>query len=520
MKVYLYLFITLPAAYLCINFQQLARGWIDDRGRFGTPFHQNKGVKSKLTGHEEQPEASTVTVSNTAAAATAGIHGARDKPHDADQKQQKENESSTVTVSTTSNQTHLTLDSPKRAASNATVSCQRKCKNFNNKIVLIMNGGAGINDRRAVINTLGKYAGFLCATVHVPSPAIMLSKKHNGGNPLSNNLTWDDFVKYEWLEAGHQAVPPVHTYFGQGDPSWGDSRYLKIWTNAVNPIHTSFQQAEALVLDQLKGNNSTYHDAFLWRMDGNWHEKDGIFTKFGSLAKFFYGDGKNKSAYYKSPLVAYDDKSQGVHCNTTPLPRARRGWVDCGTDYVKSRMPPLLVSLAENVFHQISFHQPADAAYTLFHIRRGDATEQCDTTLPTLKQYLSCSFNNTTSLHRKFVVLLGSDEKDKEYRQSIIQLTNNVVDAGTGEKVQVETIDLDELVRETLNQAIAAGDCPDRNRNNFFVYLITQEIGRRALLTLERRRGSACRPCDKLRNVYERKMAKGSLTTPGTMYHV
>ena len=65
--------------------------------------------------------------------------------------------------------------------------------------------------------------------------------------------------------------------------------------------------------------------------------------------------------------------------------------------------------------------------YGYFHIRRGDAIEECDTSIEVIQQFLECSLNGTEHSGKDITILLGSDEQDMYYRQNITNLANYCV---------------------------------------------------------------------------------------------
>ena len=78
-----------------------------------------------------------------------------------------------------------------------TGQCKRKCPNGRRNIIYYSKRGrAGINDRVSIFNQLSELAGYLCATLYVDSPYIMLHPRHNAGKRVSIDLEWSDFFHY------------------------------------------------------------------------------------------------------------------------------------------------------------------------------------------------------------------------------------------------------------------------------------------------------------------------------------
>lgn len=83
------------------------------------------------------------------------------------------------------------------------------------------------------------------------------------------------------------------------------------------------------------------------------------------------------------------------------------------TDDVDPTMVKLMKKELENRIQSLALDQ---SYYGHLHIRRGDSINDCDTSLPRMKDFLYCSFNNTNDLGRNITLLMTSDEDDKEYR--------------------------------------------------------------------------------------------------------
>jgi hypothetical protein len=82
-----------------------------------------------------------------------------------------------------------------------------------------------------------------------------------------------------------------------------------------------------------------------------------------------------------------------------------------GCQYI-SKGPSIHV---EEVVHRVwnQINDPT-STFRFFHIRRGDAIAQCNTTIPRLRNYLKCTFANTTK-YGNITILLVTDETDPSY---------------------------------------------------------------------------------------------------------
>jgi hypothetical protein len=72
---------------------------------------------------------------------------------------------------------------------------------------------------------------------------------------------------------------------------------------------------------------------------------------------------------------------------------------------------------------------PPNSRFGYFHLRRGDTTQDCDTSLGEVKSFLACSFNGAeepvTAQKSHLPLLFGSDEQDAEYRRTVLGMTDD-----------------------------------------------------------------------------------------------
>jgi hypothetical protein len=54
-------------------------------------------------------------------------------------------------------------------------------------------------------------------------------------------------------------------------------------------------------------------------------------------------------------------------------------------------------------------------------LMRGNVVGECNTNIDRMREYFECSFNGTNNLGYNLTLLLTSDEKDMDYRKSIIR---------------------------------------------------------------------------------------------------
>lgn len=164
----------------------------------------------------------------------------------------------------------------------------------------------------------------------------------------------------------------------------------------------------------------------------------------------------------------------------------------CGYTHRDQLEPSDLVVTAANAMWDTF---PASRVGVL-HLRRGDSVEGCDTSIDRMKTYLECSFENSTNLGN-FTILLGTDEKDESYIQSILALLD--------EFPHIQMQWLDEAIERHVENMIAKDETLSRLRNNFFTYAILKEIGKRADFVMEHRRDLSCPDCSPVREFISEK---------------
>ena len=195
--------------------------------------------------------------------------------------------------------------------------------------------------------------------------------------------------------------------------------------------------------------------------------------------------------------VAYPNVKDTTHPVSLPTPVG-----EC--EYVQTSHSSLAQSLVDQVFETVS-----SSGVAFLHIRRGDTTHRCNTTLPRVHDYLMCSLRGqmaevieTSDFGRGGMTLLfASDERDACYRQGM----RSIVEQGLG----YHFIDLDQAVRGVLHNHIDKTPLDQRLWNNMYIFSLTRLIydDPRIDLTLKLRKKEECPVCEtdmkKLKNQNE-----------------
>ena len=108
-------------------------------------------------------------------------------------------------------------------------------------------------------------------------------------------------------------------------------------------------------------------------------------------------------------------------------------------------------------------HSLENSVYGYLHIRRGDAIVDCDTSVEEIRSFLACSLNGTEATGKNVTFMLGSDERDTAYRESIVHLGDDFT--------HVKILDGDKLTRRVCFEAAENGLIMEEIvDNNFYIY--------------------------------------------------
>jgi len=99
------------------------------------------------------------------------------------------------------------------------------------------------------------------------------------------------------------------------------------------------------------------------------------------------------------------------------------------------------------------------AFFGLLHLRRGDAIDDCDTSVDRMQEYFACSLNRTETLGRNITMLLTTDEENTGYRKNIIDLLDDYP--------HVSILDADHLVKSVVKESLRNGIIDEGLDNNY-----------------------------------------------------
>lgn len=338
-----------------------------------------------------------------------------------------------------------------------------------NHIIVYMNNmySAGWNDRMFIFSRLADLAGYLCADLHVPPPYLMLNKGHNMGERLPEDLRWSDFLN---LSFGYNQT--IQEWRKMEDLPTTTS--LRVKSNSPVGNWEKLMQLENFTLAQTASPPSDLEDGFAWEIKTNLYQMELL---------------KSKNPY------------EATHHRPESFPFGMPWRRQNGCKYNTFRQPSAYVSKAvTEVQRRVDHHTALNESITgIFHIRRGDAVAQCDTSLERITRFLDCSFAETQTIGN-FTLLLSTDEDDSSYIDAVLAMPQTVESLS-----HVRIHWMDRIVRAATRMLIGNGSIPERLANNFFVFLVSQSIWKKASFALVQRRRSECPDCTSVRNILKKK---------------
>jgi len=331
--------------------------------------------------------------------------------------------------------------------------------------------GAGLGDRRWIIDDLAGLAGYLCAELVLSRPFVLLNEEHNNGKHLSHDLQWKDLFTLKFAEDDKPVIVENEDNVNGGYP--GYQRIISRGRNWKAGFKTaqdhSWAQEEAWRQGDLNA------PGFVWEL---------IYTNAyandltGSALPLLTPDLQEKLGHHYNP----DVMKPLLHLNTV------RGEKLVGCQYAETKNEPSqeIKMIRDLIIERIQDHSP-NATFGKLHLRRGDAINECDTHIVKVKKYLSCSLEDTEEKGH-LTILLSSDEQDDTYRQNILDLANDYE--------HVTMMDLDKITSQVIKEAVEVGKLESKFENNYFEYDLESRMNRIFKFKLARHRAFECADCN------------------------
>jgi hypothetical protein len=381
-------------------------------------------------------------------------------------------------------------------------SCQRKCSHHRNKMYYV-DPGAGLLDRTSIFHDMAALAGYLCAELVLPPPSRLLNLGHNNGEGVKKSVIWQDLYNITFLQDATPAIKNGHEEFGDNFGGWdvrglfdskSDGSKYKGWKHIISQnnmkrreeLQTLLDFTYQQELDAISNPSSTSTEpiGFIWE----W------------FCQFWHSDILRHDIPDPSPEIRKKAEEAGIwNSDMRPYVRVYDTNIDgCHytPDYATSDHMKMMSKRIQDSIHS-KFSD--DTFYGLLQIRRGDAINDCDTTLETMKEYFACSFNGTEDIGRHITLLMMSDEVDPVYRQAVLDLI--------GDYPNVSIVDLDATVSKMVHEASVDGSIPEgMDNNNYYIFDIEQAYKGRVDFRMSKRRRDWCDDCVPVKEILLEKL--------------
>jgi hypothetical protein len=386
-------------------------------------------------------------------------------------RQQQEGDATKIPCDEKANKTPLVLSQGAAAKE----KCWRSCPKRINKI-FYGHGVAGLGDRFYIIMQLAQIAGYLCARLELPPPSACLNIQHNHYLHLSSDLIWQDFKNLTFREDNSSViVDPRLSSFDRNFSNWRKT-----------PLYDEQKYSDWLYIVSDK-NSDTLKD-YERLQNFSWQQEENSAIGFiWEIRSSYYSSTLNKNQLLDPPLTIQNNSKYSV--DMRPKHHVRKKKKDGSQpenknirstatnhiettnrcNYVQEIVPPSdMVLLMNRIKERILSISLQNATYGYFHIRRSDTIKVCNTTIAEIRNFLQCSLNGTERFGKNITILMGSDETDESYRQSVIGLSDDYS--------HLQILDADKITHDVLTESIRSGVVNKKLDNNFYIYELQRAL--------------------------------------------
>jgi hypothetical protein len=329
-----------------------------------------------------------------------------------------------------------------------------------NKIIIKDIGEQGLNDRFYIFDTISNIAGYMCATLYVPSPHKVLTQYHNQNfPPVDPSMPWGEYFEFYFLDDNSPAVIEYSEFDEGGANVTNDTILIR------SNDRSDFEEMEQLVQEQQQRNSTA--------SPGN--EIVIVIDAYGNMYRWL-----------ARVSTLLEERKHGLN-SSDPLKRALPLQPE-GCTYTQFRPSATIGRITDAVMARIQADAPTNAIFGTLHVRRTDTVAECNTSLEVMQDYLDCSLRNTSDHQLAF--LLSSDEPDNAYRQALIDMPKKM---GWD---HVRLLDLDNVVLDTMHTLINSKAVNPWINNNFVRFTVINNIQAQLWLRLIKRRHLFCNKCD------------------------
>jgi hypothetical protein len=327
-----------------------------------------------------------------------------------------------------------------------------------------------------MFRSLLNIASYLCATLYVPSPAVLLEPYHARGaaQDTLGNLTWAELLLFQVSTPNSAGAP--NQLFVEYDDTKPES-LEQLWQASVTIDKTNRKQIGGKTTRPRRvPNDFAAAEAQSWKKNEKysftWDLKASYWSFDTALATQL--EEKEKT------LVA---DNQTHRARTLPT---IRGKYDACT-YSSLHPPAPMQTIIDRVWDRIRMHTQNASVVGYLHIRRGDVAHKCDTSPMRMKKFFKCSFGNMKNSNAT-ALALSTDERDPKYRAEIGGLISKYA----------YFVDLDQTVETIIREDIEAGRVPPHYMNNYYIFQTVRWVAQRTSYQVLQRLKSYCKDCTDL----------------------
>ena len=414
---------------------------------------------------------------------------------------------------------------------------------------------AGLDDRRQVLFTLANLAASLCARLVVPPPVELLDAERHF-TTVSPALQWNDLLRISNLHCHNHHYhnknkneTTTNIAFNQNHNDNDNDNYNILWelrrpqqefwstayghyqrwtTRAPQDLLSHFLELQQYIEspnDKTLLLEEEHH--FLWEVKVSWH-----------FVKKQYWPIAGSTEKWTTRNTTFHNQSSHADVPTSPLPAVfvdahleptRDGCLSIDPWGVPLPMQQMIQSIWQDEIAPATsfgfgsehgddgrFKDGLHATTTkkaimvgFLHIRRGDSTSRCDTSLDKMQSYLTCSLKTLPNdgMDRPILLLFASDETNEQYRQGVARMAENLImDSSNSTTYRIKVVDLDVVVSKEVQRAKQQDSSKPfataRFESNYYIYAIESVLKRQYVdFVLERRQTLFCDECQDLSNV-------------------
>jgi len=382
--------------------------------------------------------------------------------------------------------------------------CWRRCPMRPNKIYVALDlRQAGISDRISIINNLAQLAGYLCATLILPSTSSSLAPIHNDNTSISEGVHWKDFINLTYIEDSSPVIS--HSVIEKLD----DYVYIKSKDkDALKQDYTVVQSISWHQSIDTYSSSYTRKKGFVWEIYTDFNNNNLWNTTLPRLAY----DIPNSDWFSRPENQPY--LSIFYHFHPEIIKKQRRGCMYTNFEIGNDGTPSHLKILRQRLLERIYDNSARDPILIFLHLRRGDLYKFCDTSLEKLRKLVGCSFDGMEDLNRNITMLLGSDERDEGYRNDVMQMVEDEVP-------YVKVLDVDNISRKIVREAVNEGLIQEELFNNYYIFLLQEDLRGKIVMRPPNTRvqnnfaiylkqhARGCRNCFNIKKRYSAKLKAG-----------